>query len=178
MGENRVQEALAKMDVLSDLPVQWHLIGQLQRNKIRKAVERFAWIHTVESGEQAAAISRVATELGKRQKVLIQVNVAGEATKGGLSPAAAWEVLPEIGQLPGLELRGLMTIAPYAEDPETVRPVFRGLRQLAERANAQQWPGVRLSVLSMGMSGDYPVALAEGATLLRLGRAVFGDRAG
>lgn len=176
LGENRVQEALSKMPALQDLNVRWHLIGRLQGNKIRRAVEAFDWIHSVESLDQAADISRVAEELGKRQKVLIQVNVSGETTKGGLSPEAAWAVLPALGRLPGLDLRGVMTIAPQADDPETVRPMFRSLREFAEKATDQQWPGVVLKTLSMGMSGDYQVALAEGATMIRLGRAVFGPR--
>jgi pyridoxal phosphate enzyme (YggS family) len=176
LGENRVQEALAKMEALRDLDIRWHLLGHLQGNKIRRAVEHFDWIHSVESVSQAAAIGRVAEGLGKRQKVLIQVNVAGEATKGGFSPEEAWAALPEIGSLPGLDLQGLMTIAPYSEDPEAVRPVFRALREMADKATAQGWPGVVLKHLSMGMSGDYRAALDEGATMIRLGRAVFGAR--
>jgi pyridoxal phosphate enzyme (YggS family) len=177
LGENRVQEALAKMAALRDLAIRWHLIGHLQANKIRRAVDHFDWIHSVDSVTQAAAIGRVAEGLGKRQRVLIQVNVAGEATKGGFSPADAWLALPEIGKVPGLDVRGLMTIAPYSDEPEAARPVFRAMRELAERAGAQHWPGVVMDHLSMGMSGDYQVALAEGATMIRLGRAVFGTRA-
>lgn len=177
LGENRVQEALTKMAALRDLDITWHLIGHLQANKIRKAVEHFDWIHSVEGVSQAAAIGRAAEGLGKRQKVLIQVNVAGEATKGGFSPEEAWQALPELGRLPGLDVQGLMTIAPYTDDPETVRPVFRALRELADRANAEQGLKLGLHQLSMGMSGDYRVALDEGATMIRLGRAVFGARA-
>lgn len=176
IGENRVQEAIAKQAALPGSRATWHLIGRLQGNKIRRAVAHFDWIHSVESLQQAEAISRAAESLGKRQNVLVQVNVAGEASKGGMSPDEAWAALPSMGNLAGLAVRGLMTIAPWTGDPAAVRPVFRGLAELRQRANAQGWRGIDLQELSMGMSGDYQAAIAEGATMIRLGQALFGPR--
>ncbi len=174
MGENRLQEALPKIEWLKGrgIKVTWHFVGHLQTNKVKGVLAHFDLIHSVDSVRLAREISRQAA---RPVPVLLQVNVAAEATKGGfiLEPVlpdrelfwAAWEV---IRGLPNLEIRGLMTIAPQADDPEEVRPVFRRLRELAERLG--------LPELSMGMTEDYEVAVEEGATMVRLGRAIFGER--
>lgn len=166
LGENRVQEALAKMPLVPD--AEWHLVGHLQRNKVRKAVGRFTLIHSVDSFRLAQAISSVAQEMGVEQDVLIQVNIAANPRQFGVDPEAAPDLVVACRRLPGLRVTGLMCIAPPVAHPEQARPYFRRLRQLAE--------SLGLAQLSMGMSDDFPVAVEEGATYVRLGRAIFGDR--
>jgi pyridoxal phosphate enzyme (YggS family) len=174
-GENRVQEAVGKIAAL-DLPgAQWELIGTLQRNKARAAVAHFARVHSIASRALAEEIERRAAELGRVVPVLIQVNVAGEATKHGVAPAEALPLARRVAALQHLRGTGLMTIAPATEDPEAVRPIFRRLRELRDQirdALGDDWRD-----LSMGMTDDFPVAIAEGATLVRIGRAIFGARA-
>jgi pyridoxal phosphate enzyme (YggS family) len=167
VGENYVQEALAKRAALAGAAsdVRWHLIGHLQSNKAAAALEAFDMIQAVDSVRLAQALSRRASRL---VPVLLEVNVAGEASKIGFAPAEVATAVAEVSKLPGLDLRGLMTVAPAVEDANAVRPVFRTLRALA-RANG-------LSELSMGMTGDFEVAIAEGATMIRVGRAIFGER--
>lgn len=165
IGENRVQEALAKKALLADLGVRWHLIGRLQRNKVAKAVETFDVIHSVDSVALAESIAQAANRLGKVQDILLQVNVSGEPTKGGLPPEAVKAALQQIRALQGVRVRGLMTIAPRDGDA-VVRPIFRKLKELAD--------GLKLEWLSMGMSEDYQVALEEGANVIRIGRLIFG----
>lgn len=176
VGENRVQEALEKQAELSDLPLEWHLIGHLQTNKVKQVVGRFALIHSVDSMRLLHAIDQAARARGMRQDILLQVNVAQEATKYGFRTDEVPGALQEARGLPGVRVRGLMTVAPYASDPETVRWVFRCLAELA----ADRRPGdpSELGELSMGMSSDYPVAIAEGATLVRIGTGIFGERPG
>ena len=169
-GENRVQEGIAKLDELGDSSARIHLIGHLQRNKARFA-GRFASVQSIDSVALAAAVSR---RLDAPLPVLLEVNVAGEASKQGFAPSELEAALREIAALPNLEVEGLMTIAPLAADPEAVRPVFRALREMRD-ALAGEW-GLR--ELSMGMSNDYAVAIAEGATIVRIGRAIFGERIG
>lgn len=178
LGENRVQEARDKIPRVRELagPVDvcWHLVGHLQRNKARWAVQLFTWVHSVDSPELAHELSRRAASAGRTVEVLVEVNVAGEATKHGTTPERAPELVELAAVLPGLRVRGLMTVAPQAPDPEEVRWVFRALRELRDRIRTDR--GLELPELSMGMTDDYEVAVEEGATLVRLGRALFGER--
>jgi len=172
IGENRVQEALAKQDQLRDLPVRWHLIGTLQRNKVRHAVGRFALIHSVDRSELAEELARRVAP-GSRQPVLVEVNCSGESQKGGVEPAGLPALLERIRGMPPLELRGLMTLAALTADVAAQRAAFGRLRTERDRMAAAGYP---LPELSMGMSGDYPIAVEEGATMVRLGTLLFGER--
>lgn len=172
IGENRVQEALAKQEVLADLPVTWHLIGSLQRNKARHAVGRFALIHSVDRPDLADALARRLPP-GQRQAVLVEVNTSGEPQKAGVEPGGLAALLAHLAALPALEVRGLMTMAPFTGDETIQRRCFAALRELRERMEAA---GHRLPELSMGMSADYPAAVQEGATMVRLGTVLFGER--
>ncbi|MGH7628888.1 MAG: YggS family pyridoxal phosphate-dependent enzyme [Gemmatimonadales bacterium] len=173
VGENRVQEALAKQDALGPVPVEWHLVGTLQRNKARHAVGRFALIHSVDRLELAGELQRRLPR-DARQAVLVQVNCSGEPQKGGVEPEALVELLAALAQLDRLEIRGLMTMAALTEDEAEQRRAFRLLRGLRDEAERE---GHRLPELSMGMSGDFGVAVEEGATIVRLGTVLFGERA-
>jgi len=172
VGENRVQEALQKQQGLADLPVEWHLIGTLQRNKARNAVGRFALIHSVDRADLAAELDRRATG-GGRQRVLVQVNCSAESQKGGVSPESLPALLDELRGLDRLEVQGLMTMSALTDDQAEQRRAFRLLRELREAAERS---GHRLPELSMGMSGDYAIAVEEGATMIRLGTVLFGAR--
>jgi len=172
IGENRVQEALAKQEVLTDCPVEWHLIGGLQRNKARHAVGRFALIHSVDRLDLAVELNRRAGS-EQVQEVLVQVNCSAEPQKGGVEPGELPRLLEGIRPLEHLRVRGLMTMAEFSQDPEPQRRAFRLLRELRDRARER---GGQLSELSMGMSGDYLVAVEEGATMVRLGTLLFGAR--
>jgi pyridoxal phosphate enzyme (YggS family) len=167
LGENRVQEARAKIAELGR-PVAWHLIGHLQTNKARDAVELFDVIHSLDRLELAQEVERRAAAAGRMMDVLVQVNVAAEASKGGVTPDAVGETLDAVGKLAHLRVRGLMAIPPAVERPEDSRPWFRRLRELGERHGLRE--------LSMGMSGDFEVAVEEGATMVRVGTAIFGAR--
>jgi pyridoxal phosphate enzyme (YggS family) len=171
-GENKVQEAARKIAELER--GSWRLIGHLQSNKARLAVQIFDSIDSVDRLELAQHLDRHAEPIGKTQNVLLQVNVAGESSKSGCSPEAARSLAEEINELPRLTLRGLMTIAPYAEDSEKSRPHFARLREL--RDTIERDSGLKLPVLSMGMSGDFAVAIEEGSTSVRIGTALFGPR--
>jgi pyridoxal phosphate enzyme (YggS family) len=171
-GENKVQEARGKIEELGR--GGWHLIGHLQTNKAKEAVRLFDAIDSLDRLDLAQEIDRRAEALGKIQAVLLQVNIAGESTKFGCAPEAARGLAEAINALPRLSLRGLMTIAPYASEPEKSRPHFAALREL--RDTIQRATGLHLPVLSMGMSGDFSVAIEEGATSVRIGTALFGDR--
>ena len=175
VGENRVQEAIEKIAAAADAPVRWHLIGHVQTNKARFVPERFALVHSVDSARLAEALSRAAAKAGAMLPVLVQVNVAREPQKGGCPPAEAAALVARCTALPGLAVRGLMAMAPLTEDEHEQRAVFRGLRELRDGIATAECP---LSELSMGMSGDYPAAVAEGATMLRLGTVLFGERTG
>ena len=166
-GENRVQEAKPKIEQLESLRAQltWHMVGHLQTNKAKTAVDIFDIIHSVDSLRLAEALSRRSQ---KKLPVLIEVNVAAEATKSGFSLAELDEAIRQIGRLPNIEIEGLMTIAPWVSDAEEIRPVFRRLRQLGD--------ALGLRHISMGMTDDFEVAIEEGATLVRIGRAIFGER--
>lgn len=167
-GENRVQEALPKIERLraDGVTPRWHLIGHLQTNKVRAAIESFDILHSVDSERLARAISERAD---RPVSVMIEVNVAGEASKFGVAPEDAPRLAERIRALPDIDLRGLMTVAPQADDPEDVRPVFRVLREMRD--------AMGLPELSMGMTDDFEVAIEEGSTLVRVGRALFGARA-
>jgi pyridoxal phosphate enzyme (YggS family) len=171
LGENRVQEALAKIDEIGPADVDWHLIGHLQTNKVKFIEGRFRMVQSLDSVGLVEALDR---RLRSPLDVLVEVNVAGEPQKTGVLPADLAAVAAAVNAAQHLQLRGLMTVAPMADDPEAVRPVFQQLRSLRERTSQQL--GVALPVLSMGMTGDYPIAVEEGATMLRLGRALFGAR--
>ena len=172
-GENRVQEARAKIPELSSR-IQWHLIGHLQSNKIRPALPLFQLIHGVDSVELLADIDRIAAELGLFPRILLQVNLAGEASKFGFSPAKLLEQVETIAGFKRANIEGLMTIPPLAPSPEHSRPYFVALRELRDRLARES--GFALPELSMGMSDDYQVAIAEGATMVRVGTAIFGER--
>ncbi|MDA0738067.1 MAG: YggS family pyridoxal phosphate-dependent enzyme [Nitrospirae bacterium] len=176
-GENRLQEAQTKMETIGKCPgVAWHFIGRLQRRKLKSIVGQFAVIHSVDSLEQAKEIHRRAEELQQPQSILLQVNVGNEATKGGFSPSQLLEVLPVMGKFSHANVCGLMAIPPRREEPEAMRPYFRRLKTLADDAQALNISGIELRELSMGMSNDYAVAIQEGATMVRIGSALFGDR--
>jgi PLP dependent protein len=172
-GENRIQEAKAKISLCPNR-LRWHMIGHLQTNKCREAVRLFDMIHSVDSLHLAAELDRCAERAAKTVRILLEVNVAGEASKYGYAPAQLLAELAELNRFRRLEIHGLMTMAPWSPDPERARPVFRRLREL--QAECGSILGAPLSELSMGMSGDFEVAIEEGATLVRLGTALFGDR--
>jgi len=173
VGENRVQEAVQKQDALSDTDVRWHLIGTLQRNKAKHAVGRFALIHSVDRLDLASEIDRRVAS-GARQAVLVQVNCSDEPQKGGVEPGALPALLDALAPLERLDVRGLMTMSALTDDVHEQRRAFRRLRELRDAA---QQSGHALPELSMGMSGDFPVAVEEGATMIRLGTVLFGERA-
>ena len=172
-GESRVQEALAKIPLLPG-GVEWHFIGHLQTNKIRKALPFFSLFHGVDNADTARQMDRIAAETGAHPRILLEVNVSGEGTKFGFSPDRLRGELEALLALPRLRIAGLMTIAPYDEDPEKSRPFFAGLREL--RDDLARRGGVPLPELSMGMSGDFEAAITEGATIVRVGSAIFGER--
>lgn len=172
-GENRVQEALEKIPALPP-DTEWHLIGPLQRNKVRKAMEHFTLIHAVDSLRLAQFMDTTARETGKRPRILLEVNVGGEDSKFGFSPEEAEREWEQLAGLRHLEIAGLMCIPPPVDDPEDARPYFRRLRELKETLSARG--GAPLKELSMGMSHDFETAVEEGATLVRVGTAIFGGR--
>lgn len=172
-GENRVQEARAKMPHCPG-HIRWHLIGHLQTNKARDAVQGFEMIQSVDSLRLAEELQKRAEAAAKTVRVLVEVNVAGESTKFGYAPSALLREIEALNGLRRLEIHGLMCLAPYSIDPERVRPVFRRCRELAREA--EQILGAPLPVLSMGMSGDFEIAIEEGSTLVRIGTALFGER--
>ncbi|HVB72334.1 MAG TPA: YggS family pyridoxal phosphate-dependent enzyme [Ktedonobacteraceae bacterium] len=174
-GENRVQDALPKIEAFHPAGVRWHMIGHLQSNKASKVVGAFAIVHSVDNAHLAQALERRAGEQDIQLPVLLQVNISGEASKEGMSPAEAPELARLIAALPHLKVEGLMTIAPLAQNPEDARPVFRQLRLLRDHLR-DLIPQCEWQQLSMGMTDDYRVAIEEGATIVRIGRAIFGER--
>ncbi len=176
IGENRVQEALGKYQEMNDCKVEWHLIGHLQTNKVRQAVPIFDLIHSVDSEHLAVEINRIAGKIGKRQDVLIQVNVADEDSKFGISPQTIISLGRFISDLEHVRLCGLMTIAPFFEEPESARPVFKELFQLFMNLKSCNLANTNLQWLSMGMTNDYIIAVEEGANLVRVGTGIFGAR--
>ncbi len=180
LGENRVQEAAAKIaelkSITAEREVQWHLIGHLQSNKARRAVELFSAIQTVESFKLAARLNDIAIEFGKRLPVFIEVNLGGEASKSGIAPEEVLPLCEQVSKLPNIEPRGLMAVPPYLDEADEVRPFFRRLRNLRDEARQAGIVGEEFKDLSMGMSNDFEVAIEEGATLVRIGTALFGAR--
>jgi PLP dependent protein len=174
-GENYVQEAKAKIAALGP-GLTWHFIGHLQSNKARAAVELFDLIHSVDRLSLAQALEQAAARLGKVQDILLQVNLAGEETKSGAAPENVQSLLEEISRMPHLRVLGLMTMPPWFDDPERVRPYFRALRELRDRLRGLDVVEGDLPELSMGMTGDFEAAVYEGATLVRIGTAIFGRR--
>ncbi len=175
LGENRVQEAQEKVLALGRL-AQWHLVGHLQTNKAKLAVQLFDLIHSLDSMKLARELDKHARAAGKRVPCLVEVNQGGELTKSGLTEADVLPFLREAAPLPGIEILGLMCIPPFLENPEDVRPHFRRLRALRDEAAGAGVAGVSLGHLSMGMSHDFEVAIEEGATMVRIGTAIFGPR--
>ena len=180
LGQNYVQEAEAVMASLGDGAgsVRWHMIGPLQKNKINKALRLFDVVQTVHSLKQAREIQQRAEAMGKHLSVCIEVNSAEEPAKSGVAPeeAAVLDLARGIAALPNLRLEGLMTMGPFHDDPEAIRPYFRKTREIFDRIRSRKEPGVDLTVLSMGMSDSYRVAIEEGSTMIRLGTIVFGPR--
>lgn len=176
IGENYIQEARDKYAALQGMPVTWHFIGHLQTNKAKYAVRMFDLIHTVDSYRLARELDGCAEKIPKVQSVLIQVNVAGEASKSGVAPDEALPLIRRAAALEHIAVKGLMTLPPFFNAPEKVRPFFAALRRLRDRIAAEQIDNIDLQELSMGMTGDFEAAVAEGATLVRIGTAVFGER--
>jgi len=176
LGENYIQEARKKMDALSDLRVSWHFIGHLQSNKAKVAAELFDCIHTLDRERLARELDRHAQKLGRRIPVLIQVNVGDEESKSGVHPEGLLSLFRSVERMDGLVLQGLMALPPYLDDPNEVRPYFRRLRELLNRLRKSALRAGELSELSMGMSHDFEVAIEEGATIVRVGTALFGER--
>jgi pyridoxal phosphate enzyme (YggS family) len=172
-GENYLQEALAKMDQLADLPLKWHFIGGIQSNKTRPIAERFDWVHSVDRLNVARRLSEQRPFHAPPLNVCLQVALDPEPTKGGVSPEALASLAADVAALPRLRLRGLMCVPPPQQEPEAQRPVFARLRVALQELNAG---GLKLDTLSMGMSADFECAIAEGATLVRIGTALFGSR--
>jgi pyridoxal phosphate enzyme (YggS family) len=179
-GENRVQEFAGKAAALADLTgAEWHMIGHLQSNKAGKAAELFAAVDSVDSVKLAEKVDAAAHSLNKKLAVLIEINVGGEVAKTGVAPDSREleELLLATPRLEALEFRGLMTVPPFADDPEHARPYFRKLRELRDAIAARKLPDIRMDALSMGMSHDFEVAIEEGSTCIRVGTAIFGERA-
>ena len=174
-GENRVQE-LAQKALSLPQDIRWHMIGHLQKNKVKTAVRHAYMIHSVDSLSLAQTISDEAVKQSKTVSILLEVNVAGEESKFGYSPSEALTDISQIATLPNLRIKGLMTIAPFTEVPETNRDYFRQLKELAVDIRNKNIDNVDMDVLSMGMSGDFQVAIEEGATMIRVGTSIFGER--
>jgi hypothetical protein len=175
-GENRVQEALEKIGATSDIPIAWHLVGHLQTNKARRAAVSFACIHSIDSAEVLKRVDAAAAEAGRRTELLVQVDLAGEATKHG-APADTWmSVFEAAAGCRAARVTGLMLLPPFTPDPEDARPYFRRLRALRDALAGRGVPPEMLRELSMGMSHDFEVAVEEGATMIRVGTAIFGER--
>lgn len=178
-GENRVQEFSGKIAALRDLPgIEWHMIGHLQTNKAAQAAELFSHIDSVDSVRLAQRLNSVALDLGKKIPVLIEINIGAESAKSGVAPNSPEleNLLNAAPGLPSLDFRGLMTVPPYSDDPEQSRPYFRKMRELFQQIASRRLPALPMETLSMGMSHDYEIAIQEGATCIRIGTAIFGDR--
>lgn len=175
VGENKAQEFVDKYDIIKN-KVKWHFIGHLQKNKVKYVVGKAALIHSVDSLELAETISRRATQIGVVQDILIEVNVSGETSKFGIRGEGMKDLLLQMAALPGIRIRGLMTMAPNVADESIVRGVFRGLRTLRDKLVEESAGRLDLKELSMGMSQDYPLAILEGATIIRVGSLIYGHR--
>ena len=175
LGENYVQEARDKIRELKDR-VSWHFVGRLQTNKAKYAVKLFDVIQTVDSLKLAQELNRRAQPLGRTIPIIIQVNLASEVSKGGVEPSECLSLIRHVSVLENLQIRGLMTMPPFFDQPERARPYFAQLRELSQKIAEAQVAGVEMNELSMGMSGDFEAAIEEGATLIRVGTAIFGER--
>ena len=175
-GENKVQEGLQKIAGTADNSIRWHIIGHLQSNKARKAGEAFHWVHAIDGAALLNKVDEGAAAVGRRVKALVQVDLAGEATKFGARPDELPAIFAAAGELQAVELVGLMLLPPAVEDPDDARPWFRRLVALRDELAASGVPASRLAELSMGMSHDFEVAIEEGATIVRVGSAIFGER--
>jgi pyridoxal phosphate enzyme (YggS family) len=176
LGENYVQEARDKISTLSNSETRWHFIGHLQSNKAKYAVKLFDLIHSVDSFKLARELNKQAQKSGKVQQILIQVNISREETKSGISVNETADLITEISRFENLAIKGLMTMPPFFNQPDRARPFFAALRNLRDQIGDKAIPGVSLDQLSMGMTGDFEVAIAEGATMVRVGTAIFGER--
>jgi hypothetical protein len=176
LGENYVQEAREKFNVLAAYAVSWHFIGHLQTNKAKYAVRLFDLIHSIDSIKLARELNKQAHKINKIQDILIQVNISQESTKSGAYVEAVFELIDSISALNNLRVRGLMTLPPFFNAPEKVRPYFSALRDLRSQLQKHRWHNVAMQELSMGMTGDFQAAIEEGATLVRIGTAIFGQR--
>ena len=175
LGENYVQEAREKIPAVGG-PAEWHMIGHLQTNKVKYVVNLFDWIHSVDRLELARELDKRAGQNNRRLNALVEVNVSGEASKNGAVPKQVLELVRQISVLPNLSVRGLMAMPPYSDDPENSRPYFIALRRLRDDIVSAALPGISMTELSMGMTDDFEVAVEEGATIIRVGRAIFGAR--
>ena len=175
-GENRVQEALEKISLSPDIPIEWHLVGHLQSNKARKAASSFACIHSIDSVELLRRVDGAAEEVGHRPELLVQVDLAGEPTKHGTGADALHAIFEAAAGCRAARVTGLMVLPPFMADPEETRPYFRRLREMRDELASRGVPPSMLRELSMGMSHDFEVAIEEGATLVRVGTAIFGGR--
>jgi len=176
LGENYIQEARTKFNDLSSYPISWHFIGHLQTNKAKYAVRIFDLIHSVDSFKLALELDKQAGKTGKIQHILIQVNVSEESSKSGVSVQNTLNIVKEISVLENLAIKGLMTMPPFFNEPEKVRPFFKDLRNLRDNIRKKEIQNVVMDELSMGMTGDFEAAIEEGATLVRIGTAIFGER--
>jgi PLP dependent protein len=174
-GENYVQEAKEKISALGK-HIQWHMIGHLQTNKAKYAVTLFDYVHSVDRAELAVELDKRARLAGCTINILIEVNVSGEKTKSGIGTADVLDLIESCAALESISVRGLMTMAPYSDNPENSRPYFTALRNLRNKISHKQIPPVQMEELSMGMTDDFEVAIEEGATIVRIGRAIFGER--
>ena len=177
LGENYVQEAREKIEALGGENILWHFIGHLQSNKAKYAVRLFDLIHSVDSLRLAKELNKRAGAIGKVQKILVQVNISGEATKSGIETERAVDLVRQVASLESLAVCGLMTMPPYFNAPDKVRPYFRALKNLKDIIRNEAIANVDMTELSMGMTGDFEAAIEEGATLVRIGTAIFGERA-
>ena len=175
-GENRVQEAAGKRPPLADLSITWHLVGHLQTNKAKAARELFDWVHSVDSFRLAQKLDQARRPGDGRTPVLLEVNLGGEESKTGAREPDIIQLAEQTAPLATLEVRGLMVIPPFFDDPEQARPYFRRLRELAQQIDARRIPNLSMNELSMGMSHDFEIAIEEGATMIRVGTAIFGER--
>jgi PLP dependent protein len=174
-GENYVQEAREKIAVIGQR-VQWHMIGHLQTNKAKYVVNLFDYIHSVDRLELAEEINKRARLIGRKINILIEINVSGEETKSGISAVKSIDLIKEVSGLKNVSVRGLMTMAPYSDNPENSRPYFSELKNLRDKITSEGIAGIQMEELSMGMTDDFEIAIEEGAIIVRIGRAIFGDR--
>ncbi len=176
LGENYIQEARKKLGALSSHPVSWHFIGHLQSNKAKYAVGLFDLIHSVDSLKLARELNKQAKKINKIQEILIQVNIGMESTKAGVYEQDALSLIKDISHLENLSVKGLMTMPPFFDEPERARPYFSALRKLRDQIKKESIPNIAMDELSMGMTGDFEAAIDQGASLVRIGTAIFGKR--